>query len=363
MISIEPLHHRGALWIGLRGDLSGKAFQMVNAISGRKYSATHKCYYLPYSKALVQSIYNSLRVVTETKLGAWSEVTRAEIPKEYGDELIKLRYSDATVVNYKAQFVLFLSFIYPKTCNDFTDADINRYLLHLINERKVSISTQNQAINSIKFYLERVKRMDRQVYYVDRPLRENKLPTVMSEEEVKLLLGEISNIKHKCIVFLLYSAGLRMSELLGLTLADVDSGRGLIYVRNGKGRKDRVTLLSCVAHKYLESYFIRYEPKRFVFEGANGQQYSARSVNNIIKAAARRAGLAKTISAHTLRHSFATHLLESGTDLRYIQKLLGHESSKTTERYTHVTKKGFERIVSPLDRILGDGKLDVNKGI
>ena len=164
-------------------------------------------------------------------------------------------------------------------------------------------------------------------------------------------------------MLLIYSAGLRMSELLGLTWNDLDTSRNVINIRNAKGKKDRITLLSPVAYAYLVQYRNNYKSSFWVFEGALGKPYSARSVNNIIKRAGRKANITKTISAHTLRHSFATHLLESGTDLRYIQTLLGHESSRTTERYAHVTKRGFDRLKSPLDSLFGGDNLEDNKKI
>jgi site-specific recombinase XerD len=145
---------------------------------------------------------------------------------------------------------------------------------------------------------------------------------------------------------------------------DLDTDRGLIQVRGGKGRKDRVTLLSTVAYKLLEEYLAKAQPQTFLFEGPGRRRYSPASVNAIIKHSAARAGIRKNISAHVLRHSFATHLLERGTDLRYIQSLLGHESSRTTERYTHVTKKGFEQLRSPLDNLAQALNLgETNKGI
>ena len=277
--------------------------------------------------------------------------------------LIELRYSCATIDNYEGQFELFLRYIFPIDADQFAEKEIHAYLLFLINDRKVSISTQNQAINAIKFYHERVKRNNRESYYVDRPMKEKMLPIVMSEEEVMSLLGQLRNIKHRCIVVLLYSAGLRMSELLALKIDDIDADRGIINIRSGKGNKARITLLSKVAYECLGRYYSRYIPRRWVFEGPDGNGYSARSVNNIIKPAASKAGIKKTISAHSLRHSSATHLPDHGTDLRYIQKLLGHESSKTTERYTHVTKKRFEKLLSLLDRMMNGIILDSNNDI
>lgn len=375
MIHLHPIIHRDVLCIAFRGKLAGAAFTFINQLQDRKYSATHGCYYVPHSAQRLQEVIDTLGTIGDVDSSEWlveSFLPRdpammkpwVVMPAVYRETLIKMRYSEATIINYAAQFTLFLGFICPKTAEEISDDDIHRYLVYLAATRNVSIATQNQAINSIKFYLEQVRNGERKVYYVDRPRKEFKLPTVLSAEETQRLFGQIQNIKHRCIVLLLYSAGLRMSELLALRWQDLDADRGIIYVRNAKGKKDRVTLLSRVAYTYLMQYRELHQPEQWVFEGPDQHPYSARSVNNIIKRAAARAGVSKQVSAHTLRHSFATHMLEGGTDLRYIQTLLGHENSKTTERYTHVTKKGFENLISPLDAMASRVILQIdNKGI
>jgi integrase/recombinase XerD len=375
MIQLKPLMHRDELCIAVIGKLAGQAYFLIKTFPGRMYSATHSCYYILYTASRLRELIGQLKEVTQLDISGWSDDTFlprdpslfkpfVTIPPAYRETLVKLRYSEATVENYLGQFRLFLEFIYPQQAEAISDEDVHRYLVYLAEHRKVAIATQNQAINSIKFYLEHVCKKERKVYYIDRPQKDFKLPTVLSTEEVQKLFSQIKNVKHRCIVFLLYSAGLRMSELLALRWQDFDPDRGVIYVRNGKGKKDRVTLLSQVAHNYLLHYREKYKPQNLVFEGPNQQPYSARSVNNIIQRAASLAGIVKRVSAHTLRHSFATHMLESGTDLRYIQTLLGHENSKTTERYTHVTKKGFENLVSPLDAMAGKAILQINnKGL
>jgi len=189
------------------------------------------------------------------------------------------------------------------------------------------------------------------VYYIDRPRREKTLPTVLSEEEIISILNSIDNIKHKAIIMTIYSAGLRISEVIGLKIKDIDSKRMQIRVEQGKGKKDRYTLLSGKALEVLRAYFKVYKPKIWLFEGQGGEQYAGRSIQNILKTAVSQTDIKKRVTVHTLRHSFATHLLENGTDLRYIQHLLGHESSRTTEVYTHITTKGFEQIKSPLDKL------------
>lgn len=275
-------------------------------------------------------------------------------PKEYELKLKELRYSPQTIKVYKNTFEEFINFYHSKSLENITEDEIVKFLQYLVIDRNVSTSLQNQAINSIKFFYEKVLQGPRKTYTIDRPKKEKTLPMVLNEEDVSKLIKSITNIKHKAIVMLIYSAGLRLNEVLHLKTVDIDSVRMQVRVEQSKGRKDRYTLLSKKCLEILRVYFKEYRPKDYLFEGSKGGQYSERSVQNIVKAAAKKAGIKKKTSVHTLRHSFATHLLENGTDLRYIQSLLGHESSRTTEIYTHVTTKGFDQIRSPLD------KLDIN---
>ena len=225
------------------------------------------------------------------------------------------------------------------------------FLRYLVEERQVSTSYQNQAINAIKYYYEQVLGGRRKFYFIERPVKERKLPVVLSEAEVYRLLASVHNLKHKCLLMLIYSAGLRISEALHLQPKDLDSKRMQVTVRNAKGKKDRVSILSKSLLPILRDYYQLYQPKEYLFEGADGGQYSARSAQNVFKKACIQAKITKKATLHTLRHSFATHLLEKGTDLRYIQTLLGHGSSRTTEIYTHVSTKALKDIQSPLDSL------------
>jgi site-specific recombinase XerD len=360
---LKPFWKENKLWIAIEGKLRAHCFHIVNNLSERRYSPVYKWYYIPFSVSILEQLRTALSPFASIEKDGWQKqagnelnqaLTKscAPVPLEYTQMLQRIRYSEATRLNYESQFKTFLSFICPKTSEEFTEGDINNYMLYLVNDKKVSVSSQNQAINSIKFYLEKVKKGERKTYHVERPFKERRLPSVLSEEEMMDMLSTTNNLKHKCILSLLYSAGLRRSELLNLIPSDIDHGRGVIYVRNGKGRKDRITLLSKVTYALLLHYVEIYQPEKYIFEGEKGKPYSERSVNSVVKHAAAKAGICKNVSPHTLRHSFATHLLERGTDLRYIQELLGHESSLTTERYAHVTKRGFEKLVSPLDNLI-----------
>ena len=191
--------------------------------------------------------------------------------------------------------------------------------------------------------------MPRRFYALERPIKEKKLPVVCSKEEVLRIIAATNNLKHRCMISLLYSAGLRKNELLQLRITDINSNDKRIHVRGGKGKKDRYTLLSKTLLSDLRQYYKLYRPKDYLFEGKFGGQYTATSLGKVVKNTAKKAGIAKRVTPHTLRHSFATHLLESGVDIRYIQALLGHNSLKTTEIYTFVATKHLETIQNPLD--------------
>ena len=271
-------------------------------------------------------------------------------PNEYILKLTELRYSEKTLKTYRGLFEEFINFYHKYEISRIDESMITAFLRYLVIERKVSTSYQNQAINAIKFYYERVLGGQRKVYLVDRPREEKTLPIVLNENEIRSLLKATVNLKHKAILMITYSAGLRLSEIINVKIIDIDSKRMQIRIEQGKGKKDRYTLLSVRLLEVLRKYFIEYKPKMWLFEGATGGQYSVGSIQSIMKESVKKAGIKKKVSVHTLRHSFATHLLENGCDLRYIQALLGHSSSKTTEIYTHITTKGFDQIKSPLDK-------------
>ncbi len=233
--------------------------------------------------------------------------------------------------------------------NPSTEEEIKDYLFHIVEKEKVSISSQNQMINAIKFYYEQVLGKERKVYKIERPKKAQILPKVISESTIVNLLKATRNIKHKCIIGLLYSSRLRRSELINLRINDIDFEKKIIFVRGGKGKKDRITILGNSMVSLIKNYMEEYKPNYWLFEGPGRKKYSAESVRNILKSASRRAGITQNITPHMLRHSFATHLLERGTDIHYIQKLLGHHRIGTTTVYTHVSNKTLANIKSPID--------------
>ncbi len=272
------------------------------------------------------------------------------IPDEYLLKLELKAYAMSTARTYVSMFEKFINHYSQKPLIEINEQDIRTYLQQIVHKGK-SHSYLNQMVNSIKFYYEVVLGMPNRFYDIERPQKKDTTPKVISKQEVANMINASNNIKHKCIISLLYSAGLRRSELISLTIKDIDSKRMVIQVRQGKGYKDRITLLSQSMLEQLRIYYKQWKPQSHLFEGAKGGMYSATSVAKIVASAGKQAGIKQKISPHMLRHSFATHLLEDGVNLRYIQALLGHNSSKTTEIYTRVATTKLSTIINPLDSL------------
>ena len=274
------------------------------------------------------------------------------LPKGYLELLEQKRYSPSTVKTYRAYFSDFMEYHKGRNIDRLKVADINKYILYLVNEKKISVSQQNMRINAIKFYYEQVKGGKRQYYGgITRAKEYKTLPEVLSKNELRRILDQLPNIKHHCMISLVYSAGLRRGELLNLTPQDINSETMTVRIM-GKGRKCRYSLLSPKLLEELRRYFREYRPKKWLFEGETpGEQYSPSALVKVLKEAARRAGIKHRVHVHMLRHSFATHLLEQGTDLHTIQELLGHNDIKTTTIYLHVSSAHKAGIPNPLDSL------------
>lgn len=268
---------------------------------------------------------------------------------ENGMQAHKFEYN--TRKAYRNAFSLYIKHHGYRHPQLITDDEIRTYLHQMRARYKTSSSYQNGMINALKFYYKYIAKRHIEYRHLIRPKAEKQLPTVLAPAEVIAMIEQTSNLKHKNMIALLYASGLRRSELLHLKLQDIDFARNILLVRQGKGKKDRQSLLSDTFKTLLSQYLQEYKPKEYVFEGATGGQYSERSLERVVIEAANRAKITKHVTPHTLRHSFATHLLENAVDIRYIQELLGHSNIKTTERYTHVAIVNNKNIVSPLDKL------------
>jgi site-specific recombinase XerD len=279
---------------------------------------------------------------------------KMKAPVVYVEFLKRRRYSANTIKTYVSFIEQFQQFIDPLELKDSKIDKVISFMNHLILKKKVASSTQNQAINALKSYFQNIEGWDNFSFQIERPRKERRLPKILSENEILRMIQVTDNLKHKLIIGILYSAGLRKGELLALRKEDILIDKNLIFVRSGKGKKDRTTILSENLKKLLAVYLSHFRPKYFLIENQSRRKYSSSSIDKVIKKAAKLAGIERNITSHMLRHSFATHLLEQGLDLRYIQQLLGHGSSKTTELYTFVSNKALSQIQSPLDRFLND---------
>lgn len=260
------------------------------------------------------------------------------------------RYSQSTIKTYTEALRSFFIFYRNKDIAEITNEDVITYNTAFILNNNFSASYQNQIVSAIKLYFATIVEKKIDIAKIHRPRREKILPNVLSKEEIKAILEAHQNIKHKTMLSLIYSCGLRRSELLHLKPTDIDSKRNIVIIRQSKGKKDRITPLSPKILALLREYYSIYKPTTFLFEGSQkGSCYSEHSLQNVLKQALAKVKITKPVTLHWLRHSYATHLLESGTDLRYIQELLGHNSSRTTEIYTHVSTKNLQQIKSPFD--------------
>ncbi len=270
-----------------------------------------------------------------------------DVMTRYCQRIVLKRYSPRTLKNYRSVFQVFVQHHAPRLPLDLSHQDVLDYMALRIGEG-ISEAYQNVIINAIKFYFEEVENKPRQYYALPRPKRPELNPHVLSKGDVKAMLQLTENLKHRAMLMLAYGLGLRLSEVLALTPQDIDSKRMALYVRGGKGKKDRDLPLPESLLTILREQYRQYRPTTYLFEGQlPGERYGERSLQTVVKQAADRVGIRRTVTLHMLRHSYATHLLEAGTDIRVIQDLLGHASIKTTEIYTHVAR--HTRPASPID--------------
>lgn len=314
----------------------------IKALPGSRWSQSKHFWHVP------DTLENRIRFkIAATPMPSAEGVQQLEKFKQW---LQSKRYSSNTIKTYSEALKSFLTFFNDKSVFEITNDDIILYNNEYILRNKLSSSYQNQIVNAIKLYFRTIQNRLIDVDKVHRPKRAKELPNVLSKEEVKAILMAPTNLKHRVMLSLIYSCGLRSGELIALKPMHIDSKRNIVLLKNAKGKKDRIVPLSLKILELLREYFKIYKPTTYLFEGqVSGMPYDPRSLQMVLKQSLKKVGIIKPVTLHWLRHSYATHLLESGTDLRYIQELLGHSSSKTTEIYTHVSTKSIQHIKSPFD--------------
>ncbi len=380
-ITLQPFLHHKEERIGIYFTYSKAVNDIVKKAGNAKWSSTQKCWHVPCTKEAYINLSNELRgkAVLETgALKTYLQQRKALIPPKretvkqqtanmmlnhplsvenlramtaYKNMLVLKAYSPNTIRNYCNEFHHLLRLLGNRNINDLQKPHIMSYLLWLIEKQGCSETQVHTAINAIKFYFEQVAGRKKEFYDLPRPKKPFKLPSVLAEEEVFDLIKNINNLKHRTMIMAGYAAGLRVSEIVNLKVNDIDSKRMMVHIHGAKGKKDRMVPLSKKLLETLREYYKQYKPKEFLFEGQFGGAYSARSVQAILQETKVNSNIKKKGSVHMLRHSYATHLMEAGTDTRIIQELLGHNSITTTMRYVHVSKKDIGKIESPLDKL------------
>ncbi|MDO8998491.1 MAG: site-specific integrase [Bacteroidota bacterium] len=380
IITLTRSFHRQQEVVQVLFERNNELQNILRLNTSMRWSKTMNCWCLPYSKTVCLDLFQLLKnracldyenlnenLVEPKQLFGKQKVSAlnsnhkslevlsadAEIKvKEFENWMHSKRYSENTISTYSDALKTFLRFYARKAISELDNNDVIVFNNDYILKNKFSSSFQNQVVNAIKLFFKNIEDKLMETEKVHRPRTQRLLPNVLSKEEIKLILNAHNNIKHKAMLSLIYSCGLRRSELLNLKLKDIDSKRGLIIVRQAKGKKDRVVPLSNKILVLLRDYFMACKPKVWLFEGQNGiGPYDERSLSKVLQQALEKSKINKPVSLHWLRHSYATHLLENGTDLRYIQEILGHSRSTTTEIYTHVSNKSLQKITSPFDSL------------
>ncbi len=399
VVQLKPLQHKGMECIGIYFERNAVMQSLIQKEAGGRWSKTNSCWYSPLSKSNYEKLSKTLQGKAELKIDELKKylldkkkdncsaaipnkavakptvtkyITKAagnikpqisvhrlskeneDASQKFKQQLILKSYSPSTIRTYTNEFAQFLHTIKQNPASEFTTARIKDYMQYCLEKLKLSENTLHSKINALKFYYEQVLSREKFFWEIPRPKKPEILPKVISKERIADLINSIENVKHKTIIMLTYACGLRVSEVVSLRIKHIDGQRKTIFIERAKGKKDRVISLNPNMLIMLREYYRQYQPKDYLFEGQfENEHLSERSMQQVIQNAKRKAGIIQDGSMHMLRHSFATHLLDKGIDVVFIQKLLGHNNIKTTLRYLHVTNKDLVHILSPLEDIEG----------
>ena len=347
--SAKVITHKGSKRIAVYFEKDIDLIARIKRLEGSRWSQSLMAWHLPDTEE------NRMRFKIALSEGksALSQIQESNhvVLKRFIEEIQLKGYSDSTLKTYRNEFGIFLNYLEQIPAENCTIEDIRNYILYCINELQLSEATVHSRMNAIKFYYEQVLGRERFLFEIPRPKKPLKLPKVIAPADIKKMFEATSNLKHNTMLKLCYGLGLRVSEIVNLKITDIDSKSMQVFIERAKGKKDRYVNLPESILPQLRTYFIEYKPKLYLFEGQLGGQYSSRSAQQVFKNTMLKAKINKTLSIHSLRHSFATHLLEQGTDIRFIQELLGHNDIKTTLIYTQVNDKSLRKIISPLDNL------------
>ncbi|MBX9783355.1 MAG: site-specific integrase [Chitinophagaceae bacterium] len=366
-ITYQLIVHRNTPRILIKFALNHAWNERIKKVKDARWSNTYKGWHIPDTAdnrkkcGLVPVTALSLQQHKVQQPGLRLSANNKAQLLIYVEQLALKKYSKSTVQTYRNEFMQLLQLLGENNAQDLTPAHLKRYMLYCTVTLKLSENTLHSRLNAVKFYFEQVLKQEKFFWEIPRPKKPQLLPKLLNETEISKLFNSLTNKKHKAMLFTAYSSGLRVSEIVNLKISDIDSKRMQIFIERAKGKKDRYVNLSPVLLDILRSYFSEYKPrpKVYLFESEQtGTAYPTRTVQQIFTNAKQKAGIRKEVGIHSLRHSFATHLLDKGTDIKYIKDLLGHFNIKTTERYLHVSKKQLVNIVSPFDDLWKNNSIE-----
>lgn len=414
-VLLKPLYHRGQECIAICFESNLKLNTCLRKVEDAKWSQTNKCWYVPLDKEIYNRVFSALegkgkieqsslhqyladkkkdrKAIEHLKqvairpsissglspsikksspgqkdtgksttiiISGGIHMVNAHVLPAMRQKLKLKAYSVSTLKTYINEMAQLLKAVKNIPVDELTPEHLRRYLVYCYEKLKLTENTLHSRINALKFYYEQVLNREKFFWEIPRPKKQYILPKVLGENELKRLFTALQNKKHKAILFTAYSAGLRVSEVVNLQLKHLDRSRMQILIERAKGKKDRYVMLSPVLLDILSNYYKTSKPKpiRYIFEGPEpGTPYSASSMQKIFQIARKNAGINKNVTFHSLRHSFATHLLEKGVDIKYIRDLLGHFDIKTTSRYLHVKREQLINIESPLDSLMSNWEI------
>jgi integrase/recombinase XerD len=343
--------HRNQNVILMLFEYDAKVVSEIKKLTGCKWSQSQKAWYITDNNENRKKIGLKPAIATSKDLIFTISPYNRDALEIYQNTLVLKGYSASTIKTYQTEFVHLLSLIKDTRADDLTPEKLKSYLLYCIQTLKLSENTIHSKLNALKFYYEQVLKRDKFFFEIPRPKKPSILPKTIHAKDIKALFEVTTNLKHNTMLKLCYGMGLRVSEIIKLKVKDIDSKNMQVFIERAKGKKDRYANLPESLLEQLRTYFVEYKPQIYLFEGQYKEQYSVRSAQKVFTNALEKAKINKKVGIHGLRHSFATHLLESGTDITFIQQLLGHNDIKTTMRYIHVSKKTIKNIKSPLDNI------------
>ena len=358
---LESKIHRKSKKILIKFDYNQQLINLVRKLPNARWSNTLRAWYVENTidnKELIYTVFKNITCIDATQLTnkiGFERVLNNDQKKFLNSFYLYLkgkRYSKSTMQTYTFFVADFISYHSKKSLEELTNRDVELFIENVFIPRNYSISTQRQFVSALKVFIVFYPHSQIHELQLERPKKSRKLPNVLSQEEVLSIITATQNLKHRAIIALIYSCGLRVSELVNLQLKDFNIERRQLVIKNGKGRKDRYVSLAESFLPLLSNYYYSCKPKFYFVEGQNGGKYSAESIRQFLSKSCEKANIKRNVTPHTLRHSYATHLLENGVDIRYIQSLLGHAKPETTMIYTHVKRKDLMEIQNPLDTAL-----------